>query len=189
MSEFALHDKSTAPEGSRPLFEAVEKKFGFAPNLIRAMVESPQAAEAYLTLSQLFDRSGLDPVERQVVLLTISFANGCSYCMAAHSGSARQAGMPDDVLAALREGRPLPDEKLEALRRFTERMVEKRGWLDDADIDAFLEAGYDKRHVFDVILAIALKTLSNYTNHIVHTPLDPVLEPLAWQSPKREAAE
>ncbi len=189
MSEFALHDESTAPEGSRPLFEVVERKFGFVPNVIRAMAESPQAAEAYLTLSQLFDKSGLDPVERQVVLLSISFANGCGYCMAAHSGSARQAGMPDDVLAALREGRPLPDGKLEALRRFSERMVEKRGWLDDADIDAFLAAGYEKRHVFDVILAIAMKTLSNYTNHVVHTPLDPVLEPLAWQPPESAAAE
>ncbi|MFQ5346609.1 MAG: carboxymuconolactone decarboxylase family protein [Rhodothalassiaceae bacterium] len=189
MSAFTLHDKDSAPEGARPLLEAVEKKFGFIPGLMRVMAESPQAMEGYLTLSRLFEASGFDPVERQVVLLTVSAENGCTYCVAAHSGAAKMAGMPEAVLSALRAGRPLPDAKLEALRRFTHKMVEKRGWLEEADIETFLAAGYERRHVLDVILGVALKTLSNCTNHVAHTPLDEAFKPLAWQPPASAAAE
>lgn len=188
MTDFKLHDSASAPEGGKPLLEAVEKKFGFAPNLIRAMVESPAAAEGYMTLSGIFEKSGFSPVERQVVLLSVSAENGCTYCMAAHSAAAKMAKMPEDVLEALREGKPIPDGKLEALRVFTRAMVEQRGWVDDDTIAAFLDAGYEKRHVLDVILGTAMKTISNYVNHIVGTPLDEAFKPLAWSAPESRAA-
>lgn len=190
MTDFRLHDTASAPEGGKPLLEAVQKKYGFAPNLIRTMVESPAAAEGYMTLSGIFDKSGFSPVERQVVLLSTSAENGCTYCMAAHSAIAKMAKMPDDVLEALREGKKIKDKKLEALRSFTRTMVEQRGWADEKAIKAFLDAGYQKRHVLDVVLGIAVKTMSNYVNHIAETPLDEAFKPLAWSAPaSRVAAE
>ena len=67
---------------------------------------------------------------------------------------------------------PLPDPKLDALARFTRQMVEQRGWLDAATVQAFLDAGYSRAHVLDVLVGVTMKTLSNYANHLLHTPVD-----------------
>jgi len=188
MTDFTFYDKSNAPEQAKPLMEKAEQGFGFVPNILKGMAEAPALLEGYMTLSGLFDQTSLSPVERQVVLLATSRDNECHYCMAAHSGVAKQAGMPDEVLEALRNDTEIPDAKLEALRSFTRIVVQKRGHVAESDIQALLKAGYSKQTVLEVILGVGMKTLSNYTNHILETPVDEPLKPMAW-SPGRQAAE
>ena len=96
--------------------------------------------------------------------------------------------VPTDVIAAIRNDQPIADPKLEALRVFATAMVDKRGWLADGDVSAFLEAGYSKAQILDVVLAVSLKTLSNYANHITETPLDAAFASQAWQPAKPHAA-
>lgn len=115
------------------------------------------------------------------MLLTISRINGCTYCVAAHSGLADMADVPTEVTDALRAGRPVPDPRLDALARFTTTMVQTRGLPSRADVEAFLAAGFDERDVLQVVLAIGIKTLSNYTNHLFHTPVDAVFAHRAWE--------
>lgn len=187
MSEFRIHDQQSAPEGGREVLESVEKAYGFVPNMIAAMVESPQAAKAYTTLSGLFGESSLTTAEQQIVALASSHANNCEYCVAAHSTIAGMKKVDDAIISALRENRPIPDNKLEALRQLTTKMVEKRGWLSDADIKAFEAAGYGRQQVIEVILGLAMKTLSNYTNHIAAPPLDEQFSGNAWNAPSKAA--
>jgi alkylhydroperoxidase family enzyme len=104
--------------------------------------------------------------------------------MAAHSAVAKMVRASNEVVNALREGKPLPDERLEALHQFTVAVVEKRGWVSEEDIEAFLNAGFNKPQILEVITGVTQKTLSNYTNHIAHTPLDEAFQPMAWEVPK-----
>lgn len=180
MTDFTLHDRNTAPEEAREMLGEVEKKFGFVPNLIAVMAEAPPLMTAYLTLSQLLDQTSFSPAERQILILTASEANGCDYCMAAHTLSARGAKVPEAVITALRVGKPLPDAKLEALHRLTRSIVDDRGHPDQTLVEVFFKAGYTRRNLLEVILAVGMKTLSNYTNHIAETPLDAPFEPAAW---------
>lgn len=181
MTTWSLLTPDQAPEGSREVLGQVQKKFGFLPNLMRVLAHAPSALSAYTVLSDLFSRSSLSQVEQQIVLLTVSVQNDCRYCVAAHSVGARMAGVPPDVLAGLRSGAPLSDAKLEALRQFTRKMVESRGWLGDADMQAFASAGYSRQNVLEVILGVSLKTISNYTNHIAGTPLDEAFQAEEWR--------
>lgn len=180
MADFQVHSIESAPEGAKSTLTAAKAGFGFLPNLLGVLAESPAAAEAYVTLAGLFDKTGLTPAERQVVLLTVSTINGCEYCVAAHSGLAKAARLSDADLDALRAGDPLPDAKLEALARFTRTLLAKKGWADEADLEAFYAAGYTKANVFDVILGVSFKTISNYANHVADTPLDAVFQANAW---------
>ncbi|GEQ97197.1 hypothetical protein JCM17844_08340 [Iodidimonas gelatinilytica] len=189
MSEFTFHDTASAPEGSKGILQKAEGKYGFVPNILRGLADAPAALEGYATLSGIYDKASLSPVERQVVLLATSFENGCSYCMAAHSGAAKMAQMDDAVLKALRTGTELPDAKLQALRAFTQAVVEKRGYADESDLKAFFDAGYSKQNVLEVVLGITLKTLSNYSNHMMEPKLDEQFKPLEWTAPKSEAAQ
>jgi AhpD family alkylhydroperoxidase len=125
--------------------------------------------------------SGFTPVEQEVVLLTISRGNGCNYCMAAHSVIADQMSkVPPPVTEAIREGQFIPETKLAALSTFTDILLSTRGLPAKADVAAFLNAGYEEHHILEIILAIAVKTLSNYSNHLFHTPLDKMFASREW---------
>ncbi|MBD1589932.1 carboxymuconolactone decarboxylase family protein [Pseudomonas typographi] len=183
MSTFQTYTADNAPAASRPDLVATQRAFGFVPNLQAHMAESPALLAGYSALWELFSKSTLTPHEQQVVYLTSNFENNCHYCMAGHSALAKMIEMDAQVLAALRAGTPLPDVKLEALHRFTTLVVRERGFVADAQVDAFLAAGYTRQNVLEVILGVATKVMSNYTNHIVHTELDAFMGGNEWTKP------
>lgn len=185
--KFRVHDTQSAPEESRPILETVKEKYGFLPNLFGVFAHSPAAAQAYASLGEALEKAALGPVEQQVVFLTVSAKNGCDYCVAAHSTMAKRSGMPDEVLKALRNGEALPDERLQALARFAAAMRDHQGWVPDEELKAFADAGYEERHVLDVVTIMAMKTLSNYTNHLAETPLDDVFSDQAWEGGRHAA--
>lgn len=186
-AEYKLNLPTQTLDNSDPAAKSVlqraKAQVGFVPNMYGGMVNSPGLLETYLDGYERFRKgSGFTPVEQEVVFLTISRGNGCDYCMAAHSLLADQMSkVPPHVTEAIREGRPIPDPKLAALSAFTDTMLATRGLPSSAEVQSFLSAGYEERHVLEVILAIAVKTLSNYFNHLFHTPLDQMFASRAWK--------
>ncbi len=172
MTKFNIYNETNAPEGSRPFLSKSKAAFGAVPNLLGELAESPAALEGYMTLSEIFIKSSLAPAEKHLVLLTASVENTCKYCVAAHTGLAKVAGLPGHAIMAVRDDEEIDDDHLEALREFTQKVVTRRGEVGADDVSAFLDAGYTKANVFEVILGISLKTLSNYANHIAETPVD-----------------
>lgn len=163
---------------------AAQARLGFVPQMYANMANAPGLLHTYTTGYEHFRQaSGFTPVEQEVVFLTISRFHRCAYCMAAHSRIADQASkVPAAVLRALRAGTTIPDTQLAALSAFTHAMVESRGEPSPEQVQAFRAAGYTDRHVLEIILAIAVKTLSNYSNHVLHTPLDPAFRAYAWSA-------
>ncbi|MEL6416057.1 MAG: carboxymuconolactone decarboxylase family protein [Pseudomonadota bacterium] len=189
MTQFAPHTIDSAPTQSKPILEGMQKALGFVPNLYGIFAESPSLLEAYSTLSGLMEKSAFSATEAQIVLMTNNRLNGCDYCMAAHTVISEGAGIDSDIIEALRDGSALEDAKLEALRQFAIVVNESRGWPTEAQLQAFYAAGYTAQSVLNVILATALKVLSNYTNHIAKTPLDAAFQPAAWSPEEaRQAA-
>ena len=182
MSKFKLHDVDSAPDGSKPLLQGSLKSFGMIPNLHAVLAASPQALEAYQTLTRLFLETSLSTNEKHVLWLTINVANQCHYCVPAHTGLAKKDGVPNEIIQALRDNEELPDARLNALRTFVLKVVDKRGEVAEADVEAFLQAGFDQRNVLDVMLGVAHKTLSNYTNHITQTPVDEAFSQFEWHA-------
>lgn len=185
MPEFKIHTIESAPKSARGALEVANQKFGFVPNLLGELAAAPAAAKAYVTLSGLLEEASFSPLEVNLMLAAASVANECEYCVAAHSGGLKQAGLADDQIEAVREARALDDPKLEALRAFTASVVETRGHPNEREIEAFLDAGFTKEQILEVLVAVAMKTLSNYTNHIANTPLDKQLEAFAWEPATR----
>jgi uncharacterized peroxidase-related enzyme len=180
--KFQVHTTESAPDASRATLDSTVKKYGFLPNLFGVLAESPTAVQAYAAINKALEQSALSPVEQQVVTLTVSAENDCAYCVGAHSTVAHMVRMPEAVLAALRDQRPLSDKKLDALRTLVLSVLRHRGWVPEGELEQAAEAGYTQRHVLDVLTIVALKTLSNYVNHIAHTPLDPQFASQAWKS-------
>lgn len=185
-SEYKMKLSPKSTEDAEPRAGAVLKdaqaKLGSVPNMYAVMANSPAMLDTYAHGYDLFRaESGFSPAEQEVVLLAISRENGCRYCVAAHSFIAdNMSNVPPAVTDAIRDGRPIDDPKLAALHDFTRTMVVKRGLPSRAEVEGFLAAGYTERHVLDIILAIAVKTLSNYSNHLFHTPVDEMFAGRTW---------
>ena len=189
MIDFKVHTIESAPEKSKPILEGARKALGFVPNQYAVFAESPAVLEAYTTLWTILDRStSFTVTELQVILLTTIFENECDYCMAAHTTIAGMQRVPEPVVQALRNGEPLRDARLAALSDFTRKVVRERGWVPEADVQAFLDAGFTRAQLLEVILGIGMKILSNYTNHITKTPVDEAFQANTWTPPRKVSA-
>lgn len=187
MTDFTLHTEDTAPEDSKTLLANSKAAFGFVPGLHAVMAEAPGLLEAYQRVHELFANSSFDADELTVVWQTINVENECHYCVPAHTGIAKSMNVDDAITDALRDNTSLPTAKLEALRSFTLQIVRQRGNVSDADVQRFLEAGFTKRNILEVILGYSQKIMSNYTNHLANTPVDKVFEKFDW-APADKAA-
>ena len=188
MTTFTIHTPESAPAGSRDKLQEVKSRHGQVPNVYGALAEAPIAVEAYDVLAGLLMRSSFSPTERHVVWFTINAYHDCHYCMAAHTFLAKGEQVPIDVIETARDEGSYEDPKLEALRVFTLNLVENRGWASPEAVDAFLAAGFTKQNVLEIVVVIAHKVLSNYTNHIVDTPVDDVFKRFTWTKPASNAA-
>ena len=182
MTEFALHTVETAPEASKPFLAKSKRAYGMIANLHAGMAEAPALLEGYQALAGIFDKTDLSETERQIILMTNNRLNGCTYCMAVHTSISQVAKVPAEVIEALRNGTAIADPKLEALRQFAIVVNEKRGWVDQDDLDGLFAAGYTKQTALEVIVGTSLKVMSNYTNHIVHSPVDAVFQANVWSA-------
>ncbi|MEN4243544.1 carboxymuconolactone decarboxylase family protein [Serratia marcescens] len=181
MAKFTLYTPDTASLHSRLTLENIQKRNGFIPSLYAVMAGSPPVLDAYLALHDQFLRTDFTSEEKAVVWQTINVENNCHYCVPAHTAIAKSMNVGDNISDALRNETPLPAPRLEALRTFTLAMVRERGQVKERTLDDFFMAGYTHNSVLNVILCIAQKTISNYTNHVANTPLDEPFRPFIWR--------
>lgn len=187
MAEFPLHTRATAPFAAKPILEEAARTIGYVPNLVAQMAEAPALLEGYATLAAIFRKTDFSPRERALILLAVSVEHDSHYCTPAHTVGARSSELDETTIAAVRERRPVAEPRLEALRSFAVSMVRQRGFVADADMAAFEAAGFTRANAMEIILAVGLKTLSNYVNHIAETPLDPPLVADAFAAGRRAA--
>lgn len=184
IKDLSILTLDTATGKAKALLEGAKQKLGFVPNMYGAMANEPALYEAYASGYDAFRAEcGFTPIEQEVVFLIVSRENDCHYCMAAHSFVAdMMSKVPTPVTDAIRDGRPIDDAKLAVLASFTSKMMTSRGRPSEADVSAFKSAGYSEKNILGIILAISVKTLSNYTNHIFHTPVDAAFAGRIWKA-------
>lgn len=181
MTEFTLHDQESAPEESKALLQKSVDAYGMIPNLHAVMAEAPATLEGYQRLNDLFTQTSLSAEEQTVVWQSINVEHGCHYCIPAHTAIAKNMKVSDDITDALRNETPLTDARLEALRDFTLKVVRQRGEVSESDVQTFLDAGFDRRQVLEVVLGVSQKVMSNYINAIASTPVDKPFKQFEWK--------
>lgn len=177
---FADHTPESAPAAARRTMEKIERHLGYLPSAAGRLASSPQLLEGFLTVSGLFEATTLDPVTREVVVLTVATRNGCHLCVAMHTARLAALGVSPGLIAALRDRRPLADDRLEAIRVFTLDVIAASGAVGDESVTAFLDHGYTARNALEVVLGIGAYTISTLANRMTKAPLDEQLTPFAW---------
>ncbi|MBK1659833.1 carboxymuconolactone decarboxylase family protein [Paracraurococcus ruber] len=161
-----------APAAARPLLEGTKKALGSVPNLFRVVANSPAALEGYLGLNAALQKGSLEGRTRERLALAIAEANGCGYCLAAHSYLGKPLATLDEAeIAANRDGHS-GDAKADAALRFAVAVVRQCGHVGDADVAAVRAAGFDDAQIVEIVLHVALNTLTNYVNEVAQTVID-----------------
>ncbi|MGW5707023.1 carboxymuconolactone decarboxylase family protein [Amycolatopsis japonica] len=164
---FTDHTVETAPEASRRAMEATIRKFGHLPAAVARQASSPELLDGFLKLSASFERTTLDPLARETVVMTVATRNGCEVCVEIHTGKLKGHHADDDVIAALRSQQPVPDERLEAIRQFTVAVLETAGAVDDETLRTFFGHGYTERNALEVVMGIGAYTMSTLANRLI----------------------
>ena len=180
---FTIHDEQNAPQESCKTLRDTRESFGKIPNLEGVMAMAPSLLQSYSFCWNAFDNVSLSAIEQQVVYQTANFENTCEYCVPWHTFLSQQVGMSQATIDALRNGDECDDKKLEALHQFARSLVVNRGKVSPAQRQAFFDAGYTAQQALEVVLGLAIKTMSNYTNSVVGTPLDEEVSPFFWKKP------
>jgi len=167
-----LTDRIDAQTRADEILLAVKQKWGFTPNLIKEMVVSPAVAQVYLNGQEMMAEASLTNKEQQAIELAVAAYNECHYCTAAHGTLGKLAGINSEDLAAIKSGGLPQDERSKALVSATRLILEKRGWLNADELQSLFAEGIDRAQVYEIIVLIGLKTISNYINHIAHTEVD-----------------
>lgn len=182
MERFPVHTVDSAPEGSKSTLRDVQARFGAIPNLAGAMATSPVLVQSFLGIFDKVHGGSFSEPQIQTVLLTDAVTNGSAWAVALHTVLGLKAGLDAKDVEAMRKGRSPSDKKLGALSTLARTMIEKRGRLDDQEIEAFLAAGYSKDLLLEVINIVAASTITNYTGNITNPPLEEMLQAHTWQS-------
>lgn len=182
MSWFPEYTIESAPAGSRRFMVATQNHLGYLPAATARWAASPHLLEAFGRMSAIFENGTLDPVAREVVVMTIATSNSCHVCVSMHTARLTALGASPDVIAPLRSALPLGDERLEAIRVFTQRVLDTAGDVGDDALAAFLASGYTPQQALEVVLGIGTYTMSTLANRLTDAPLDDQLSGFAWHT-------
>ncbi|MET9364709.1 carboxymuconolactone decarboxylase family protein [Streptomyces sp. NPDC006632] len=163
---FTEHTLETAPAAARKSLEAVARHLGRIAPAAAKMAGSPHLLDGFLKLNGIFEQTTLEPVAREVLVMTVAVRNECHVCVAMHTGRLRALGADEELVAALNERRPLADPELDAVRRFTLAVLEKAGGVEDETVKDFLSYGYTEQNALEVVLGIGTYTLSTFANRL-----------------------
>jgi alkylhydroperoxidase family enzyme len=180
MTTFPVHTMESAPERSKDALKQLQSAFGMIPNIAGAIATSPVLINSLVGLFGNVHGGSFTEAQVQTVLLTDAVTNACTWAVAFHTALALKQEIDPKDVQAIRERRLPRDAKLAALSALAKTMIEKRGRLDDQDVDRFIAAGFGKDHLLEVIAIVAASTITNYTGSITKPPLEAPFQTHAW---------
>ena len=181
MVSYPVNTIESAPEGSKPALEQLQQAFGFVPNLVGAISNSPVLINSLVGLFQTVHGGSFTEAEVQILLLTDAVTNSSSWAVALHTALALKEGIDPADVQAIRKRQLPADKRYAALSRLARALIEQRGHLSSEELTAFTEAGFEPALALEVVAAVAASTITNYAGNITNPPLEAQLQEHAWR--------
>jgi len=156
---------------SKEIFEGMKNQLGMLPNVYAAIGNSGPALKATMAIKENLAKGVFSEKEQEVIALSVAEANKCAYCLSAHTAVGKKKGLSEEETLEIRNG-DIEDTKLKALSDLSKAITETRGYPEQQLFDAFFDAGYSQAALSELIVLVALNTITNYTNHIAETEID-----------------
>jgi uncharacterized peroxidase-related enzyme len=170
MKTISVPSRAQVSAGNQAIFDNLQSKLGFVPNLYATIAHSETALGTYLALQSA--KSSISTKEREVINLVVSQVNECRYCLAAHTALGKMVGFSDAQIIEIRKGRVPFDAKFDALAQLVRSITVNRGKVDGSALDRFFSAGYTEGNLVDAIMVVGDKIISNYLHSTTQVPVD-----------------
>lgn len=171
MSRIApVNPAATTPE-RQALLSAIHQAFGATPAMFKTVAQSPAALKMMWSAFGALGGGVIPPKLGEQIAVAVADRNACEYCLAAHTALGRKAGASAAEMAAAQAGESA-DPKTNAALRFALKLVDARGQVTDADVQALRAAGFDDEHIVEILAHVALNLFTNYVNVAFAVPVD-----------------
>lgn len=171
MSNITAVDPNQAQGKTGELLAAVDKMLGGTPNMFRTAARAPAALESLIALFGATAQGTLKARTRESIALAVAEANGCDYCLSAHSAFGKGAGLTPDEIERARTG-AAPDAKTNAILQFAKALVLARGNVGRSALSSLRNVGVGDAEILEVITNVALNIFTNYLNIVAETDID-----------------
>jgi uncharacterized peroxidase-related enzyme len=170
VSRFGTVEPEDLPEDLRERIGVIAEKSGFVPNIFRALGHRPAELRAFLDYHDaLMDKSeGLSKAERELVVVTTSGANHCTYCVVAH-GAILRIRSKDPQLSDKAASNPYQvdlDERGRAIVDLALALAQDSAKFGEPQLAAARAAGLTEDEIWDVGAITALFAMSNRLAHL-----------------------
>jgi uncharacterized peroxidase-related enzyme len=180
MTRITIPTADQTPAASQPLLAAVNKQLGVVPNMMKLIGNSPAALEGYLSLNGALGKGTLGAKTGERIALAVAEINRCNYCLSAHSYLASNLAKLDDLEITTNRKGASNDPKADVAVKFASRITINRGQVSSSEIEAVKAAGFSNAEIIEIIVHVALNTLTNYVNEVAKTEVDfPLVQPFA----------
>ena len=163
-------DKTGGDARANQMMEDLDKNKKLL-NIFRGMANSPAVLDGYLKFSGALKEGMLDAKTREAIALVVGQASRCEYCLSAHTAIGKGAGLDDAAIRDARLGRSA-DPKTQAAVTLARTLVDSKGNVADADVQAARQAGLSDGEIGEVVANVALNLFTNYFNHLNQTEVD-----------------
>jgi uncharacterized peroxidase-related enzyme len=170
MRPFKVPTREEVSDQNQQIFDDLESKIGFVPNIYATYAYSKHAPARYLAFAN--GKSSLNNREKEVINLVTSQVNGCTYCQAVHTEIGKMNGFTEKQTIELRQGEASFDSRLDALVRFAGEVAENRGRVSDETLSGFFDAGFTRENMVDVIVNVGEKSTTNFLHNVTQVPVD-----------------
>ncbi len=171
MSRLKALTREEVASTNQQIFDKLSSAMGRVPNLYATYANSPVALKANLELGETLKSGSFNAREVEGIALAIAEANGCDYCLAAHTAVGRKVGLTESEIVQIRAG-DITDPKLRSLTDLAREIITSRGRPSEEILNRFYGAGYNDSALVELIGFVALNTFNNYLNHIADTEVD-----------------
>lgn len=171
MPNVPLIDRDAATGPVKEQLDQIASAFGGVPAMFRAVANSPAALTSMWSAFGAYGGGALGPAIGEQIAVAVADRNSCGYCLAAHTALGTKAGLTRDALADAQNGES-EDPKTAALLRFALALVDNRGQVSSADVDAVRAQGWSDAEIVETIGQVALNLFTNYVNIALDVPID-----------------
>lgn len=172
MTRLQMVGLDTATGQTKETLAQVKAAYGKVPNVVQVIANSPAALEMYMAMGKAVNKGTFDKVMGERLALTISEANNCDYCLAAHTAAAKMMKLPQAEIENARAGHAGDDARIDAGLQFARAIIERRGFVTDDDLQKVRSAGYNDEELAEIVAHVVKNIMTNYFNHIAETDVD-----------------
>ncbi len=153
-----------ANENSKAIFTNLKSKIGMLPNLYATMGVSDKLLGGFLAFTDSLKSGEFSAKEYEAIALATSQANGCAYCISAHTAIGKMNGFTEEETLQLRTN-SIEDVKLNSLVTLVSELISEKGHPSETAVQNFLNAGYNKAAFAELMAVVSLTTITNNIYH------------------------